>query len=189
MDLCTGCPRVSHAPTVVSQQYEPKVYHRSARQDWETPPEIFEPLNKEFGFTLDVCATPANAKCARYYTIEDDGLLQPWYGVCWMNPPYGRGIMAWIQKAYESALSGATVVGLVKATPDTRWWHEYVCAAEVRFLKGRITFVGAKGRAPFPSAILIYRPVESHAGRALHVPARRMRAHAPPLWPSSYVSR
>jgi len=107
--------------------YNPrKVYHRSQRDDWGTPPALFAALDAEFHFTLDVCATPDNATCPRYFTPADDGLAQSWAGeVCCMNPPYGRGIDAWVRKAYESAQEGATVVYLVKATPDTRWWHAY----------------------------------------------------------------
>lgn len=72
----------------------------SERMDWETPPELFDPLNEEFHFTLDVCATAQNAKCTRFFTPEEDGLKQKWTGVCWMNPPYGREVKAWMKKAY-----------------------------------------------------------------------------------------
>ena len=73
---------------------------------WETPQEFFDKLDAEFHFNLDVCATPENTKCAAYYTPEMDGLSQPWYGRCWCNPPYGRGVGAWVQKAAQSALEG-----------------------------------------------------------------------------------
>ena len=65
---------------------------KSNTVEWATPPEVYDPLNREFGFTLDVAATPENAKCPRYYTRNDDGLAQPWDGVCWMNPPYGKDV-------------------------------------------------------------------------------------------------
>lgn len=135
-----------------------KVYHRSQCATWATPPEVFGPLDAEFGFTLDVCALPDNTKCARYYTPADDGLAQRWEGICWMNPPYGRGVEAWIRKAYESSQTGATVVCLVKATPDTRWWHTYTPHAEVRWIPGRVRFVGAPDPAPFPVCLVIFRP-------------------------------
>ena len=137
-----------------------KVYHRSQRDDWGTPPDLFAKLDAEFHFTLDVCASPATAKCARYFTREDDGLAQDWGSdVCFMNPPYGPQETArWIRKAYESAQHGATVVCLVKATPDTKWWHTYAPLAEVRYIPRRLRFDGAKDRAPFPSALLIFRP-------------------------------
>lgn len=126
--------------------------------DWETPPEVFEPLDAEFHFTLDVCATAENAKCARYFTEEEDGLAQDWDGVCWMNPPYGREILGWMKKAVEESRKGATVVCLVPSRTDTRWWHEYAMQAdEIRYVKGRIRFVGAEHPAPFPSSVVVFR--------------------------------
>jgi hypothetical protein len=99
-----------------------------------------------------VCATAANATCPRYFTQSDDGLAQSWGGVCWMNPPYGTGIGAWMRTAYESSLLGATVVCLVPARTDTRWWRDIATLGEVRFLPGRVRFGGADNGAPFPSA-------------------------------------
>lgn len=69
--------------------------YSSASDEWETPQELFEALDGEFHFTLDVCATKANAKCRRFFTEQDDGLAQEWSGVCWMNPPYGDAIEAY----------------------------------------------------------------------------------------------
>lgn len=126
---------------------------------WETPPEVFEPLNARFKFTLDVCALPENAKCARFYTPLEDGLKQPWTGVCWMNPPYGREIHLWVKKAYEAAQSGATVVALLPARVGPRWWRDWVDGkAEVEIWKGRIRYIGAKDPAPFDNVIAIYWP-------------------------------
>lgn len=122
---------------------------------WETPRELFEKLNEEFHFDLDVCALQTNAKCAKFYTPDQDGLKQPWNGVCWCNPPYGKNISRWLQKAYES---DATVVCLVPSRTGTRWFHEWVLnKAEIRFIKGRLKFGGSKNSAPFDSLILIYR--------------------------------
>lgn len=137
-----------------------KVYHRSQSTEWATPQDFFDALNAEFGFTLDVAAQPTNAKCARYFTPEVDGLTQPWTGVCWMNPPYGRTIEPWMKKAYESALQGATVVSLVPARTDTRWWHRYTVHGELRYVQGRLHFGGAANAAPFPSVVVIFRPRE-----------------------------
>src|SRR3990167_9654208 len=92
--------------------------------EWSTPRSLVAALDEEFHFTCDVCATSQNAVCACYYTKADDGLAQSWTGVCWMNPPYGREIVAWVRKAYESAQAGTTMVCLVPARTDTRWWHE-----------------------------------------------------------------
>jgi len=81
--------------------------HFSSQTDlWATPQSFFDKLHSVYKFELDVCATHENAKCNKYYTIADDGLAQQWQGVCWMNPPYGRDIKAWMKKAYESALGG-----------------------------------------------------------------------------------
>lgn len=91
---------------------------------WETPQGFFDQLNAEFHFDLDVCALPENAKCKRYYTPELDGLSQPWDGTCWCNPPYGRGIGAWVYKARSASDAGHTVVMLLPARTDTRWFHD-----------------------------------------------------------------
>ncbi len=129
----------------------------SLTDQWATPQEVFDRLNAEFGFDLDVCALPGNAKCRRYFTPKEDGLKQEWKGACWMNPPYGREIGKWMQMAYESSLKGATVVCLVPARTDTAWWHEYVTRGEVRFVRGRLRFGSAPSAAPFPSAIVVFR--------------------------------
>jgi phage N-6-adenine-methyltransferase len=123
---------------------------------WATPQDFFDKLNAVHGFELDVCATPDNAKCNKYYTVADDGLAQQWKGVCWMNPPYGRDIKAWMKKAYESSLNGAKVVCLVPARTDTQWWHDYAMKGQIEFIKGRLKFGGHKDSAPFPSAVVVF---------------------------------
>src|SRR5712692_4945161 len=141
-----------------------RVHFSSETDRWATPQRFFDKLNNEFGFTVDVCATPENAKCARYFSLQIDGLKQKWQGVCWMNPPYGREIGRWMRKAYESALNGTTVVCLVPARTDTSWWHDYaVNASEIRFIRGRLKFGNSKDPAPFPSALIIIRG--ARAGR------------------------
>lgn len=135
----------------------------SATDEWATPQDFFDGLNQEFGFGLDVCATAENAKCDAYYTKEQDGLAQAWNeaaATCWMNPPYGRQIGAWMEKAYTESRRGVTVVCLVPARTDTAWWHEYAMRGEIRFIRGRLKFGGAKNSAPFPSAVVIFRPPE-----------------------------
>lgn len=133
----------------------------SNTDEWATPLDLFNELDSEFGFTLDVCADDWNHKTPNYFDKETDGLSQDWQGVCWMNPPYGRQIGLWLKKAHESSGWGATVVCLVPARTDTAWWHDYAAKGEVRFIRGRIKFVGREGvkdAAPFPSAIVIFRP-------------------------------
>lgn len=140
--------------------------HFSSKTDlWSTPQDFFEKLNTEFNFTTDVCATFENAKCKNYFTAETDGLKQVWLGRCWMNPPYGRTIGAWMKKAWESSLRGATVVCLVPARTDTRWWHDYAMRGEIRFIRGRLKFGGSKNSAPFPSAIIIFNSVFTNPPR------------------------
>jgi phage N-6-adenine-methyltransferase len=134
------------------------VHYSSASAEWSTPQNLFDELDAEFGFELDVCATSANAKCRRYFTPADDGLAQAWRGVCWMNPPYGDEIARWVRKALESSLLGATVVCLVPARTDTRWWQDVCELGEVRFLRGRLRFNGGRTGAPFPSAVVVFRP-------------------------------
>ena len=126
---------------------------------WETPQDFFNNLDDEFHFTLDVCATPENAKCMKYYTPEQDGLCQMWDGICWCNPPYGRQIGKWVKKAYCSTFNGTTTVMLLPARTDTRWFHDYINKkAEIRFIKGRLKFGGSNNNAPFPSMVVIFRP-------------------------------
>ena len=122
---------------------------------WATPQDLFNELDNEFGFTVDVCALPENAKCKQYYTPEMDGLKQEWTGVVWCNPPYGRQIGKWVEKAAKSA---CRVVMLLPARTDTRWFHDYIYGyAEIRFIKGRLKFGGCENSAPFPSMICVFR--------------------------------
>ena len=134
--------------------------------EWATPQDFFDELDEEFGFTLDVCATPENAKCERYFTEADDGLAQDWSGeVCWMNPPYGRVIGGWMRKAYEESQKGATVVCLVPARTDTAWWWDTamkVWPHGIRLVRGRLKFGDGQGSAPFPSAVVVF-------GQAPHI--------------------
>ena len=131
--------------------------HFSSKTDlWATPAAFFKKYDQKFNFELDVCATHENAKCVKYFTIEDDGLSKEWSGICWMNPPYGREIIRWMEKAYKSSLNGATVVCLVPARTDTKWWHEYAANGAVEFIRGRLKFGDAKNSAPFPSAVVIF---------------------------------
>jgi len=132
---------------------------------WETPPEIFGPLNAEFRFNLDPCATAGTAKCRRFFTESDDGLSRDWGRArVFMNPPYGSEIYAWTRKAREAARRGALVVALLPASVDLAWWHDDVAgvASELRWLRGRVRFLtGGPYRASgfFASVIVIWRPV------------------------------
>lgn len=154
-------------------------YLQSKSEMWETPPDLFAELNREFKFTCDVAASPENAKCDAFFTAEQDGLKQKWEGVCWCNPPYGPQIGNWIRKAHESSLNGATVVFLIPSRTDTKWFHEYVQPfAEIRFLPGRLKFGDSETPAPFPSMLAIFHPTQSriaHSERWLGKRALRSR--------------
>ena len=128
--------------------------YSSKSEEWATPQSFFDELDKEFQFTLDPCATPENAKCKRFFTPEIDGLKQEWTGVCWCNPPYGRQIGKWVEKAVKSY---ATVVMLLPARTDTKWFHDWCLPyGKIEFLRGRLKFGGCDNPAPFPSMIVIF---------------------------------
>lgn len=137
-----------------------KLMFSSAKDDWETPQDLFDKLDDEFHFTLDAASSDLNAKCEKHYTVEDDGLSQSWAGNnVFLNPPYGRNMKDWMRKAYEeSQAENTTVVVLVPARTDTAWFHDYVYGkAELRFLRGRLKFGGCENSAPFPSLVVVYR--------------------------------
>ena len=132
----------------------------SNTDNWATPQNFFDELNSEFHFNLDPCANEENHKCEMYFTKEDDGLSQNWGGNCvFCNPPYGREISKWVEKSYtESQKENTTVVMLIPARTDTKWFHEFIYGkAEIRFIKGRLKFGDSKNSAPFPSMVVIFR--------------------------------
>lgn len=138
-----------------------KALYSSKTDMWETPQDLFDELDKEYHFDLDVCATSENTKCKRYYTPEQDGLIQPWDGTCWCNPPYGRDIGQWVRRAFFASVGGTTVVMLLPARTDTKWFHDYIYKrAEIQFVKGRLKFGNSKNSAPFPSMIVVFRGIE-----------------------------
>jgi phage N-6-adenine-methyltransferase len=132
--------------------------------EWETPPDFFEKLNAEFDFSLDCCASKENHKLPRYFTKEDNALERCWPGIVWMNPPYSRPLFTYfLKKAIYEVTEGAAsiVVALIPASTDTKDWHNLIMpyADEVRFVKGRVSFVGAPGPPRFPSAVVVFRRV------------------------------
>lgn len=131
----------------------------SETAEWATPQAFYDELNREFGFTLDPCATPQNAKCAKFYTKEQDGLAQSWQGErVFCNPPYGRDLRKWVEKAHREAMGGALIVMLIPARTDTAYFHDYIYGKhEIRFIRGRLHFNESKAGAPFPSMVVIFR--------------------------------
>lgn len=132
---------------------------KAKTDEWETPQYLFNALNDEFHFTVDVCATPGNAKVSKYYTKEQNGLLQDWTGeTVWCNPPYGRQMPLWIEKCYQHFANGGVAVMLIPSRTDTKAFHKWILPyAEIRFVKGRLRFGGSKENAPFASMIVVYK--------------------------------
>lgn len=150
------------------------VHFTSNSDEWTTPDEFFQRLDKWYNFTLDPCCRKETAKCAKFYTKEDDGLSKDWSNeVVFVNPPYSKGCQAkWIKKSYEESLKGATVVMLVPARPDTKAWFEYCSkATEIIFIVGRMKFVnGEKNNAPapFPSCLVIFKKMKEKFPLCVH---------------------
>jgi site-specific DNA-methyltransferase (adenine-specific) len=136
------------------------VHFSSATDNWSTPQDLFDRLDAVYNFEWDVCADPINTKVAGcFFTKEQNGLSFDWHKTAsrlWMNPPYGRGIGGWVKKAYEESLKGCTVVCLLPARTDTRWFHDYCTKGKIEFIKGRLKFGGHKNSAPFPSMIVVF---------------------------------
>lgn len=134
------------------------VHFSGLTDDWATPQDLFDNLNKEFKFTLDPCASHLNSKVrTHYYTKEQDGLSKDWSRErVFCNPPYNRYVIKdWLKKMAEGKAD--IVVGLLPARTNTSWFHDYVWnKAEIRFIRGKLTFGGYKWQAPFPSMIVIF---------------------------------
>lgn len=131
----------------------------SKTDNWATPQDFYDNLDREFHFDLDPAANENNHKCNKYFTIAENGLLQSWAGYSvFCNPPYGREIGKWVEKAYRTNEEhGNLVVMLLPARTDTKWFHEYIYhKAEIRFIRGRLKFSGEKFNAPFPCMVVIY---------------------------------
>jgi len=151
--------------------WSPKLYS-SARQDWGTPQALFDELDQEFCFVLDAAAAEHNHKCPNWIGQEEDSLSSCWLTASqralvltsresspavWLNPPYGRSIGQWVEKAYRESLKGLAVVVLLFARTDTKWFHHWAMkAAEIRLIPGRIRFQGADNCAPAPSCLLVF---------------------------------
>ena len=144
-----------------------------ASDEWSTPRDFFSELNQEFRFDLDAAANETNRCCDEWIEADMDALTLPWHSIgrrpptVWLNPPYSD-CSAFIAKAAEEAREGCTVVCLVPSRTDTRWWHSHVwdrdrnqprLGVEIRFIKGRLKFGNSQNSAPFPSVVIIFRPV------------------------------
>ena len=131
----------------------------SEDETWSTPQDFFNSLNNEFNFTLDPCCSIETAKCSKFYTEKEDGLIQDWQGeTVFCNPPYGKKIKDWVKKCYfESKKPLTTVVMLIPARTDTSYFHDFIYnKSEIRFIRGRLKFGDSKNGAPFPSMVVIF---------------------------------
>ena len=148
---------------MTKKKFWTETHASSKKHDWETPQHFFDELHAKYDFTLDASATGENAKLPNHFTIEDDALKQRWEGRVFVNPPYGREIKHWVEKAYKESLESYNecVVMLIPSRTDTSYWHDYIFgkAKEIDFLRGRLKFEvnGKAGQpAPFPSAVIVY---------------------------------
>lgn len=156
----------------LKERHSSIIFQKAGMYEWETPQDLFDTLNREFNFTIDVCASEENKKLSNFFSEEDDALSKNWSGTCWMNPPYGRTIAKWVKKAYQESLTGTTVVCLLPSRTETLWWWNYCMKGEIRFIKGRLKFGGrnTKGEyvrypATFGSALVVFRPTHPYRWR------------------------
>jgi phage N-6-adenine-methyltransferase len=150
----------SWGPTYCDRSVDASVHFSRKTDEWATPQEVFNRLDSEFHFELDVAATAENTKCEQFYSIENSGLRNPWAARNWCNPPYSE-IKEWVTAAWRNQVAGNLTVMLIPARTDTRWFHDLIYnkpRTEIRFLKGRLKFGNMKKDAPFPSMVVIFRP-------------------------------
>jgi len=156
------------------------IIHSSKNLEWRTPPELFKMLNDEFVFDVDAASSPENALCDHYWTPDDDALAIDWSRTVirhdgtpphvFLNPPYGRNVGKWIDKAIEQQGHGCAVVMVVMASTDTKWWEKlWEAASEIRFITGRVRFLDSEGNeqsaCPKGTAIVVLRPfARTYAG-------------------------
>ena len=143
------------------------VHFMSERQDWGTPDRFMEWISDVFGleFDLDAAASDHNHKAPCYFTREQDGLKQDWFGRVWLNPPFGRELPMWLEKCVEEIERDEvhSITVLIPARTDTRWFHELVVpyAYEILLIKGRFNFRFDRAiegaNAPFPSMLVSFQ--------------------------------
>lgn len=145
--------------------------YSSERQDWQTPPEVYEPILRFIGlerFSVDPFCSDRNIPAFYHLGLFGDGFEMGWNewdspAVCWVNPPYGRDLKRAMAKCAEEARKGCKIWALVPARTETSYQHDYGLAHAdfVVFLRGRIKFINAatgtsEGTAPFPTMLLYW---------------------------------
>ncbi len=116
---------------------------------WQTPKRLFDALNSEFDFRMDVCADHDNALCGNYFTKEDSALEQCWHsvGAAFVNPPYSMTNQFVVEAASQAKQFNITIVMLVNANTDTKWFADAAKTAnEIRLITGRIGFINSSGK-------------------------------------------
>ena len=166
-ELDTARARIIELETKAKRLYG--LFTRDGNQETETPQWFFDHYNRQFHFDLDVAATAENAKCARYFTKKQNGLVEPWHGNCWMNPPFHH-IEAWDAKAWDYAQTGEGIVaGLLPFWPSAPWFAKYAVHGQIRLLTRRIKFVGTQSSAPFDLMVVIWSEHSQCEGGRLNV--------------------
>lgn len=132
----------------------------SARDDWQTPECVLERVRQVADIGLDPCPGANGNHVGAANVAKGNGLALPWRPMVqadelvYVNPPYGIAILEWMRKCAFEARYGVEIVALVPARTDTRWFSIiWRTSQAVCFWRGRLTFVGAKDSAPFPSAV------------------------------------
>ena len=139
-----------------------------SRQDWATPKMFFNALNDIYRFDLDVCATQASTKVpANWYGLDHpDQTRRNCFERNWhkdanrwafMNPPYGRELSKFLEKATQEYEKGLKQVWLLKVATDTKWFHKYCKPHDLSFIEGRLKFDDYKKPAPFGSMLVVLR--------------------------------
>lgn len=160
--------------TAIQENMKTETLFSKNSDEWQTPEDLFQDLDREFRFDLDACATEINHMCDKYYSVSEDGLAQNWGGsTVWCNPPYSQ-IKAWVRKCYyEGHKPNTIVVLLIPARTDTKYFQNYILhRCELRFISGRLRFKGpgAIANAPFPSCLAIFRgPVEKEVSKQITI--------------------
>ena len=160
----SGC-QLQILPKDRKKSFYKEIALTSLNEVWTTPPHIIESLISVFGiFDLDPCSETSNNKKRNSrakigYTAKDNGLISPWFGTVFVNPPYGRTVGLWVKKCHYEAHKGntKTIIGLLASRTDTKYFHNYISEkADIYFIKGRLKFGDGTSPAPFPSILVVW---------------------------------
>jgi len=134
--------------------------------EWSTPDWFYNYFNNIYQFKVDLAANRYNSKCISHYDKALDSLIQDWHlidGWCWLNPPYGRHLHEWIEKAYHEMQLGAKIIMLIPASTGTSYWAKWIWnkVPKIYFIEGRIRFVDPLSKTTDPpkydSAVIVFQ--------------------------------